>query len=179
MHIACSSRDTKITGLCLSLNTSHTFSYVKWKYPNKTKASRLKRTNRTYTLPLFSVCLKNYIFWDITLCSPLSVNRRFGGTYRLHLQGRRNKFSEKPVWKQVASRVGFLLGLSFPEDGGDMFRRNIDWHLTDYTWRYIPEDGTLHNHGCENLKSYIACVCVCVRLSLGRNCTTSRRNRLV
>jgi hypothetical protein len=21
-------------------------------------------------------------------------------------------------------------------------------------WRYIPEDGTLHNHGCENLKSY-------------------------
>jgi hypothetical protein len=23
------------------------------------------------------------------------------------------------------------------------------------TRRYIPEDGTLHNHGCENLKSYI------------------------
>jgi hypothetical protein len=22
------------------------------------------------------------------------------------------------------------------------------------TWRYIPEDGTLHNHCCENLKSY-------------------------
>jgi hypothetical protein len=24
------------------------------------------------------------------------------------------------------------------------------------TRRYIPEDGTLHNHRCENLKSYIA-----------------------
>jgi hypothetical protein len=33
--------------------------------------------------------LKNTIFWDITPRSPLKVNRRFGGTYRLHLQGRR------------------------------------------------------------------------------------------
>jgi hypothetical protein len=32
--------------------------------------------------------MKSTIFWDITPCSPLSVNRRFGGTYRLHLQGR-------------------------------------------------------------------------------------------
>jgi hypothetical protein len=32
---------------------------------------------------------KSTIFWDITPCSPLSVNRRFGGTYRLHIQGRR------------------------------------------------------------------------------------------
>jgi hypothetical protein len=29
------------------------------------------------------------VFWDITPCSPLKVNRRFGGTYRLYLQGRR------------------------------------------------------------------------------------------
>jgi hypothetical protein len=52
--------------------------------------------------------LKSIVFWDMTPCSPLSFNRRFGGTYGLHLQGRRN----------------------------------------------IPEDDTLHNHGCENLKSY-------------------------
>jgi hypothetical protein len=26
--------------------------------------------------------------WDIPPCSPLKVNRRYGGTYRLHLQGR-------------------------------------------------------------------------------------------
>jgi hypothetical protein len=30
---------------------------------------------------------KNTIFWAVTPCSPLKVNRRFGGTYRLHLQG--------------------------------------------------------------------------------------------
>jgi hypothetical protein len=35
------------------------------------------------------VVMKSIIFWDMTPCSPLSSNRRFGGTYRLHLQGRR------------------------------------------------------------------------------------------
>jgi hypothetical protein len=29
------------------------------------------------------------IFWDITPCSPSKFGRRFGGTYRLHFQGRR------------------------------------------------------------------------------------------
>jgi hypothetical protein len=33
--------------------------------------------------------MKSSIFWDITPCSPLKVNRRFGGTCRLHLQSRR------------------------------------------------------------------------------------------
>jgi hypothetical protein len=32
---------------------------------------------------------KSAVFWDITPWSPLKVNRRFGGTYCLHLQGRR------------------------------------------------------------------------------------------
>jgi hypothetical protein len=51
-----------------------------------------------------SLDLKSIIFWDMTPCSPLGVNRRFGGTYHLHLQGRKNKFSKKPEIKQVASR---------------------------------------------------------------------------
>jgi hypothetical protein len=33
--------------------------------------------------------LKSIFFWDMTPCSALSGTRRFGGTYRLHLQGRR------------------------------------------------------------------------------------------
>jgi hypothetical protein len=40
-----------------------------------------------------AVVMKIIIFWDMTPCSLLRFNRRFGGTYRLHLQGRRNKFS--------------------------------------------------------------------------------------
>jgi hypothetical protein len=42
-----------------------------------------------------AVVMKSVIFWDMTPCSPLSFNRYFGGTYRLHLQGRRNKFSKQ------------------------------------------------------------------------------------
>jgi hypothetical protein len=60
------------------------------------ESETLQQTRRT------SKILKSTIFWDITPCSPLSVNRRFGGTYRLHLQGRKNKFSKKPACKQVA-----------------------------------------------------------------------------
>jgi hypothetical protein len=35
------------------------------------------------------VVMKSTIFWDITMCSLLSVNSRFRETYRLHLQGRK------------------------------------------------------------------------------------------
>jgi hypothetical protein len=48
-----------------------------------------------------AVVMKSTIFWDITLCSPLSVNRRFGRT-------------------QPPSSAIFD-----PEDGGDMFLRNV------------------------------------------------------
>jgi hypothetical protein len=33
--------------------------------------------------------LKSTIFWDITPCTPLKVNRCFGETYCFHLQGRK------------------------------------------------------------------------------------------
>jgi hypothetical protein len=38
--------------------------------------------------------MKSIIFWDVTPCSPSSINRRVGGTYHFHFQGRRNKFSK-------------------------------------------------------------------------------------
>jgi hypothetical protein len=46
----------------------------------------LVSTSVTATNILF---MNSTIFWDITPCSPLRVNRHFGGTYRLHLQGRK------------------------------------------------------------------------------------------
>jgi hypothetical protein len=36
---------------------------------------------------LTAVVMKSSIFWDITTCGQLEVSRRFGGTYRFHLQG--------------------------------------------------------------------------------------------
>jgi hypothetical protein len=65
--------------------------------------------------------LKSSISWYITPCSQLKVDIYFGGTRRLHLQGR------KWSWRCRGH---------FP------------------TQRYIPEDKTLHNHRCENFKSY-------------------------
>jgi hypothetical protein len=64
---------------------------------------------------LTSVVMKSAVFWDITQCNPLKVNRRFGGTSRFYLLGRRISF-----------HGGFLFGLFFdPEDGDNMFLRNI------------------------------------------------------
>jgi hypothetical protein len=36
-----------------------------------------------------TLCKKNVVFWDVVLCVFI-INQRFGGTYRLHLQGTRN-----------------------------------------------------------------------------------------
>jgi hypothetical protein len=45
---------------------------------------------------LTAVVMKSTIFWDISTCSPLSVNRLFGGIYCFHLQGRKNKPNKNP-----------------------------------------------------------------------------------
>jgi hypothetical protein len=42
------------------------------------------------------------IFWDVKQCGPFKLNRRFGRTYHLNLQGK-NTPSKKRESKQVAS----------------------------------------------------------------------------
>jgi hypothetical protein len=44
-----------------------------------------------------AVAMKSIIFWDVTPCSLLRCHRRFGGTYRLHFQGRRTNFQQEPA----------------------------------------------------------------------------------
>jgi hypothetical protein len=41
-----------------------------------------------------TVAMKNTVFWHITQCG-YCKNRRFGGTYRLHHQGDKNRQSSK------------------------------------------------------------------------------------
>jgi hypothetical protein len=55
--------------------------------------------------------MKSSIFWDITPCSPLKVNRSFGETCRLHLQG--GRISQANNQREAGS--------------------NADWFSTDYT----------------------------------------------
>jgi hypothetical protein len=82
---------------------------------------------------LTGVVMKSTIFWDITPCSPLKVNRRFGGTCRLHLQG-----CLPPAFTLVSCLVhSSILNMQAncsSENSGD-FQRTIE--------RYIPEDRTL------------------------------------
>jgi hypothetical protein len=51
---------------------------------------------------------KTVIFWDITPCSALKVNRRFRGTCHLHLQGRGMRQAETSM-KQVGSSAWLIL----------------------------------------------------------------------
>jgi hypothetical protein len=60
--------------------------------------------------------MKSYLFYDTTPCSPLKVKRRFGGICCLHLQCRRISHARN---KQS---YGLILD---PEDGGNMFIRNV------------------------------------------------------
>jgi hypothetical protein len=57
----------------------------------------------------------------------------------------------------ICFRAGILLDLYFdPEYLGDIFLRNTeaDIQRTAQLYSYIPEDRTLHNHRCENLKFF-------------------------
>jgi hypothetical protein len=74
---------------------------------------------------------KNAVFWDVPPCRSC-VNRRFGGTYRLHLQGSKIREPETSVSRQQQTSVH-----------------------TRSTRRHIPEDGILHTHRRGNLKSYM------------------------
>jgi hypothetical protein len=59
-------------------------------YVSATESSRLK---------LFTaVAIKNAVFWDVTLCD-FCKNIRFGGTYRLHHQGDKNRQARNNVRK--------------------------------------------------------------------------------
>jgi hypothetical protein len=121
------------------------------------------------TLRIMRSVLKSYeqrtrvtssIFWDITPCSPLNVNRRFGGKSCLHLQDRRiNRARNR---HEAGSKFFLAYSSTFKMDAICSSETSVDFQRT--TRRYIPEDGTLHNHRCENLKSYREFFCMEVAL---------------
>jgi hypothetical protein len=55
---------------------------------------------------LTAVGMKSSIFWDITPCNPMKVNRRFEGTCRLHLQDRRISQARKQHEARICSKQG-------------------------------------------------------------------------
>jgi hypothetical protein len=67
----------------------------------------------TFLLTLPYNFMKSTIFWDMTPCIPLSFSRRFGGTY--HLLANLPPACSLVCWTYFFD----------PEDGGDMFLRNV------------------------------------------------------
>jgi hypothetical protein len=70
---------------------------------------------------LTTLIMKSTIFWDIKPCSPLKGNRRFGGTYRLHLQSQR-----KSKWSYQLTC--YLLWCLFPPQLLWLWRWK--WHVS-------------------------------------------------
>jgi hypothetical protein len=89
-----------------------------------------------------AVVMKNSIFWNITPCRLLKVNRCFGVTFRLHLQGRRTsqiRNQHKAESKQIFILVSFLASSSTLNiEVTRSFETLVDFQHS--TWRYIPED---------------------------------------
>jgi hypothetical protein len=89
-------------------------------------------TSLTASLTTILQCpLKSSISWDITPCSPLKVNRRFGGTCRLHFQGR--SISQARNQREAGHKQSLFFD---PEGGGEMFLGNVGWLSTDCTAFY-------------------------------------------
>jgi hypothetical protein len=83
-------------------------------------------------------------------CRPY-VDRRFGGTYHLHVQGRKSAEQETGL-QQVARHL--LHAALFTLKMEVIHSSETSVHIRTIR-RYILEEGNLHNYRCQNLKSYI------------------------
>jgi hypothetical protein len=83
--------------------------------------------------------LKKFHLLGYTLCSPLKFNRRFGGT-------------SDSVCCLLMSVSCSIYSLTLKMEATYFSEMSFDIQRT--IRRYIPEDRTVHNHRCENLKSY-------------------------
>jgi hypothetical protein len=90
----------------------YSFSKNQWKYS-------IHYTVNTFIEVLTRVIMKSYTFWDITLCSPLKMNWRFGETFPILLQG----FRVRQKGLQSEAKTWLLL-------------RNLGWLSTEYLALY-------------------------------------------
>jgi hypothetical protein len=78
--------------------------------------------------------MKSIILWDITPCSPLSLNRRFGGTYRILLATFLLAGFAEPIYSTLKIEA--------------MCSSETSVGTQRTTRRHIPEDNTLQeDHG--------------------------------
>jgi hypothetical protein len=99
--------------------------------------------------------LRSSVFWGITPCSPVKVNRRFGRTCRVHVQGGRIGQGRNLCKALLATCFTLVSGLdSYPSilymEATCFSETSVDFQRTKR--RYIPEDSIVHCHRFENLE---------------------------
>jgi hypothetical protein len=125
---------------------------------------------RSHATAIFTYLHKSHIYEEfhllgLMLCSPLKVNWHFGGTSRLHLQGRRisqarTQHENRRQAEQLCLPPTFTLVscLSYSStlkmETTCSSETSVDFQRT--TLSYVTEDRTLHKHRCGNLRSYIS-----------------------
>jgi hypothetical protein len=110
----------------------------------------VKRQKLNWNSDLHSCHNEECYFWNVVPCSPVEIDRRFGGTYCLHLKDQRvsqtrskHQVGRYSTLLYVILSACFFRGLLYsPEDGGSMFLQNVG-ELYRTTLRSIPEDSTL------------------------------------
>jgi hypothetical protein len=85
------------------------------------------------------VVTKSTIFRKITPCSPLKVNRRFGGTYRRWQAEQSARLCLPPVFTLVSC---LAYSSTLKMEAKCSSETSVEFQRT--TRRYIPEDNTLH-----------------------------------
>jgi hypothetical protein len=111
---------------------------------------------------------KSYIFWDITPCSPVKVNRLFRGPvasiFRVEASDKQEN-STKQAPSRALFAAWFMLVSCFAYSSTlkveviCSYEIPVDFHRA--TWRYISEKGNFHSHRYENLKfktNYFFCI---------------------
>jgi hypothetical protein len=87
------------------------------------------------------VVMKSIIFCDMTPCSLLSCNRLFGGTYHLHLQGRRYNFGKNhQISRWQAEYSAEIISSTLKMEAICSSETSAETQQT--TRRHIPEDDT-------------------------------------
>jgi hypothetical protein len=99
-----------------------------------------------------SLAKKNAFFWDVTPCD-FCKNRCFGGirVTRISELGTTLAITSTEAYCEEIPRLPILVPLMMEEiHSPEMLV------LTRATWHNIPDDGILHSHHRENLKSYFS-----------------------
>jgi hypothetical protein len=88
--------------------------------------------------------MKKAVFWDITPCGSCK-DRRFGEMYRLYHQVDNRRVVTANIVPELADSFTQMMKVVYSSETSV---------LTRTTRRHILEDGILHSHRRENLKSY-------------------------